>query len=74
MGAQQALCTREYYIWILKEVKDRELSGEGYYGLTNERKNIWARNVLKIGHEVIPYTGGQLAPSSWNRYLQDFRI
>ncbi|KAH0655573.1 hypothetical protein KY285_030455 [Solanum tuberosum] len=24
MGAREALCTREYYIWILKEVKDRE--------------------------------------------------
>ncbi|KAH0669519.1 hypothetical protein KY285_023686 [Solanum tuberosum] len=66
MGARQALCTREYYIRILKEVKDRELSREGYYGITDERENIWARNVVKIGHEVIPYTRGQLAPSSWN--------
>ncbi|KAH0669825.1 hypothetical protein KY285_023971 [Solanum tuberosum] len=74
MGARQALCIREYYIWILKEVKDRKLSGEGYYGLTDERENIWARNVLKIRHEVIPYRRSQLAPSSWNRYLQDFRI
>ncbi|KAH0745871.1 hypothetical protein KY285_007528 [Solanum tuberosum] len=44
MGARQALCTHEYHIWILKEVKDRELSGEGYYGITDERENIWARN------------------------------
>ncbi|KAH0655511.1 hypothetical protein KY285_030393 [Solanum tuberosum] len=45
-GRTQALCTREYYIWILKEVKDREVSGEGYYGLTDERENIWARNTM----------------------------
>ncbi|KAH0682133.1 hypothetical protein KY289_019885 [Solanum tuberosum] len=45
-GQTQALCTREYYIWILKEVKDREVSGEGYYGLTDERENIWARNTM----------------------------
>ncbi|KAH0671250.1 hypothetical protein KY285_023639 [Solanum tuberosum] len=55
MGARQALCTREYYIWFLKEVKDKELSGEGYYELTDERENIWARNVLKIGHETMVY-------------------
>ncbi|KAH0712264.1 hypothetical protein KY289_008223 [Solanum tuberosum] len=72
-GLTQALCTREYYIWILKEVKDREVSGEGYYRLTDERENIWARNVLKIKNEVTPYTRSQLAPSSWNRYLQDFQ-
>ncbi|KAH0729986.1 hypothetical protein KY289_001174 [Solanum tuberosum] len=41
-----ALCTREYYIWILKEVKNRKLSGEGYHGITDERKNIWARNTM----------------------------
>ncbi|KAH0730090.1 hypothetical protein KY289_001278 [Solanum tuberosum] len=41
-----ALCIREYYIWILKEVKDRKLSGEEYYGLTDERENIWARNTM----------------------------
>ncbi|KAH0781462.1 hypothetical protein KY290_001060 [Solanum tuberosum] len=41
-----ALCTREYYIWILKEVKKRKLSGEGYHGITDERKNIWARNTM----------------------------
>ncbi|KAH0647208.1 hypothetical protein KY285_032456 [Solanum tuberosum] len=70
----RALCTREYYIWILKEVKDRELSEEGYYGLTDERKNIWARNMLKIKQEGAPYTRSQLAPSSWNQYLQDFRF
>ncbi|KAH0781775.1 hypothetical protein KY290_001373 [Solanum tuberosum] len=63
-GKTQALCTREYYIWILKEVKDREVSGEGYYGLTDERENIWARNVLKIKNEVTPYIRSQLAPSS----------
>ncbi|KAH0738533.1 hypothetical protein KY290_037238 [Solanum tuberosum] len=73
MGAQQALCTREYYIWILKEVKDREVSEEGYYGLTDERENIWARNVLKIKNKCTLYTISQLAPSSWNRYLQDFQ-
>ncbi|KAH0678313.1 hypothetical protein KY284_019398 [Solanum tuberosum] len=73
MGARHALCTCEYYIWILKEVKDRKLSGEGYYGLTDERENIWARNVLRIEHEVTPYTRSQLAPSSWNQYLQDFQ-
>ncbi|KAH0685712.1 hypothetical protein KY285_016275 [Solanum tuberosum] len=72
MGARQALCTCEYYIWILMEVKDREVSGEGYYGLTDERENIWARNVLKIKNEVTPYRR-QLAPSSWNQYLQDFQ-
>ncbi|KAH0781539.1 hypothetical protein KY290_001137 [Solanum tuberosum] len=66
MGARQALCIREYYIWILKEVKDRKLSGEGYYGLTDERENIWACNVLKIEHKVSPYTRSQLAPNSWN--------
>ncbi|KAH0682675.1 hypothetical protein KY290_021256 [Solanum tuberosum] len=37
MGARWAFCTLEYCIWILKEVKSRELSGEGYYGLTDER-------------------------------------
>ncbi|KAH0633191.1 hypothetical protein KY284_035977 [Solanum tuberosum] len=73
MGARQALCTREFYIWILKEVKDREVSEEGYYGLTDERENIWARNVLKIKNECTLYTISQLAPSSWNRYLQDFQ-
>ncbi|KAH0696366.1 hypothetical protein KY289_013848 [Solanum tuberosum] len=41
-----ALYTREHYIWILKEVNDRELSGEGYYGLTDEMENIWARNTM----------------------------
>jgi len=66
MGARQALCTREYYIWILKEVKDRGVSDEGYYGLTDERENIWARNVLKIKNEGTLYTRSQLAPSSWN--------
>ncbi|KAH0781491.1 hypothetical protein KY290_001089 [Solanum tuberosum] len=73
MGARQALCTREYYIWILKEVKDRGVSEEGYYGLTDERENIWARNVLKIKNEGTLYTRNQLAPSSWNQYLQDFQ-
>ncbi|KAH0781547.1 hypothetical protein KY290_001145 [Solanum tuberosum] len=66
MGARQTLCTRDYYIWILKEVKDRDLSREGYYGLTDERENIWAHNVLKIEHEVTPYTRSQLTSSSRN--------
>ncbi|KAK4713553.1 hypothetical protein R3W88_019460 [Solanum pinnatisectum] len=71
IGAGQALCTRGYYLWILNEVEDRELSGEGYYGLADERENIWIRNTLNITQEVTPYTRSQLAPSSWSRYLQD---
>ncbi|KAH0673848.1 hypothetical protein KY285_024956 [Solanum tuberosum] len=55
MGARRAFCTLEYCIWILKEAKGRELSGEGNYGLTDERENIWAHNLLNLGHQITPY-------------------
>ncbi|KAL3365364.1 hypothetical protein AABB24_010488 [Solanum stoloniferum] len=71
MGAQQAFCTLEYCICILKEAKGIELSGDGYYGLMDERENIWARNLLNLGYEVTPYVKEQMAPSSWDQYLQD---
>ena len=60
----------EYYMWILKEAEGRELSEEGYYyGLTDERENILARNLWNFGYKVTPYTRGKMAPSSWDRYL-----
>ena len=74
IGARQALCTHEYRIWILIESEVPISSGEGYHGLTDERENIWIRSVLNVTQEVPPITIGQVAPSSWSRYLQYFRI
>lgn len=37
-------------------------------------ENIWARSVLNMRQEVSTIRRGQLASSSWSRYLQDFRI
>ena len=74
IGARQALCTHAYPIWILIESEVPISSGERYNGIANERENIWERSVLNMRQEVPPITRGQLAPSSWSRYLQDFRI
>ena len=74
ISARQALCTHEYCIWILIESEVPISSGEGYHGLADEKENIWAWSVLNMTQEVPPITRGQLAPSSWSRYLQDFRI
>ena len=74
IGARQALCTHGYRIRILIEFEVPISSGEGYHALADERENIWARSVLNMRQEVSTVRRGQLAPSSWSWYLQDFRI
>ncbi|KAH0633059.1 hypothetical protein KY284_035845 [Solanum tuberosum] len=56
MSARISSHTIEYCIWIRKEAKGKELSGEGYYGLNDERENTWVHSLLNLEYEVSPYT------------------
>ncbi|KAH0752006.1 hypothetical protein KY285_005154 [Solanum tuberosum] len=74
MGARRSFCTSEYNMWILKGANGREFSKEDIMG-SLMRERIYKHTPCgTLSKKSLHITRGKMAPSSWDRYLRDFKI